>query len=379
MPYGETWRRQRSAFQRDMTPQKATSYVPLINASCKVLMHALLRSPEQFEENFYKYSGGIMLKICYGLSDERECDNVVKDLTKIWEASLAAAVPGTNLVDLVPSLDYLPDFLSPWRKDAVRVRDETRRIFTDLVQHVREKNKEKLRLDDLDLAFLTASVFEAGTDTTTATLSTFIMAAASYPSALVAAQAEIDRVCGDRPPTIDDVESLPFVKAMVKETMRWRPVVAGGVPHQATTTEDDYYNGMRIPAGALVIVNQYGMAMNQTMYGQKYNAEIFEPRRWTDRPEGVGDMFEANQGFGFGRRICPGRHLAVKTLFIAVANLCYWFDIRPRKGYSIDVHKFTSALVVHPEPFKCYIMPRTGRAAHIEKEAEAASELLSNL
>jgi len=70
--------------------------------------------------------------------------------------------------------------------------------------------------------------FEAGTDTTAAALSTFIVAAISYPDALKSAQAELDRVCGDRSPTMAEFEQCEYVRAMCKETLRWRTVTAGG-------------------------------------------------------------------------------------------------------------------------------------------------------
>jgi len=70
--------------------------------------------------------------------------------------------------------------------------------------------------------------FEAGTDTTAAALCTFILAAITYPEVFKAAQAEVDRVCGDHWPTMDDFDHLEYVRAMCKETFRWRTVTAGG-------------------------------------------------------------------------------------------------------------------------------------------------------
>ena len=51
-----------------------------------------------------------------------------------------------------------------------------------------------------------------------------------FPEALKGAHEELDRVVGpDRLPTFDDEEKLPYIRAMVKETLRWRPVaVLGG-------------------------------------------------------------------------------------------------------------------------------------------------------
>jgi cytochrome P450 len=64
-------------------------------------------------------------------------------------------------------------------------------------------------------------------------------------------QDEIDRVVGDdRMPTFDDIPDLPIVRAFYKETLRWRPVTAGGFPHRLM--KDDVYEGYFIPEGVNV-------------------------------------------------------------------------------------------------------------------------------
>jgi cytochrome P450 len=81
-----------------------------------------------------------------------------------------------------------------------------------------------------EFAWVTQAVFGAGSDTTAATLNTFILGITCFPETLVAAQEELDRVIGtERLPTFEDEEKLPYIRAMVKETLRWRPVaVLGG-------------------------------------------------------------------------------------------------------------------------------------------------------
>jgi cytochrome P450 len=70
----------------------------------------------------------------------------------------------------------------------------------------------------------------AGADTTAATLNSFVLAITVFPDALAGAHEELDRVVGpNRLPTFDDEDKLPYIRAMVKETLRWRPVaVLGG-------------------------------------------------------------------------------------------------------------------------------------------------------
>ena len=89
----------------------------------------------------------------------------------------------------------------------------------------------------------------------------------------------------------------------------------------STATEDDFFNGYRIPAGSIILANHWGMCfrlqllmclccgfanisydLSDKLYGQKYDTQLFEPRRWIDRPEGVGKIDEDHPTFGFARR-----------------------------------------------------------------------------
>lgn len=68
------------------------------------------------------------------------------------------------------------------------------------------------------------------------------------------AQEEIDRVLGpDQLPKMADREKLPYLEAVVKETLRWHPVAPMGLPHMSV--EDDMYEGFHIPKGSLIMAN----------------------------------------------------------------------------------------------------------------------------
>lgn len=71
--------------------------------------------------------------------------------------------------------------------------------------------------------------FEGATDTTTGLLKTYIVMSVSYPHVFKAAQAELDKICGDHPPTADDLFRSEYVKAMCKETLRWYGMFAFGI------------------------------------------------------------------------------------------------------------------------------------------------------
>ena len=83
---------------------------------------------------------------------------------------------------------------------------------------------------------------------TVSTLYGFFLAMVLYPEVQRKAQAELDSVIGqDRLPTLEDREQLPFIEAVVKETLRWNTVTPLGAPR--AVVEDDVYDGWLIPAG----------------------------------------------------------------------------------------------------------------------------------
>ena len=54
-----------------------------------------------------------------------------------------------------------------------------------------------------------------------------------YPNAMKIAQAELDRVVGrERAPNFSDRDTLPYIRAMVKEVLRWGVVVPLAIPRQ---------------------------------------------------------------------------------------------------------------------------------------------------
>ena len=80
------------------------------------------------------------------------------------------------------------------------------------------------------------------------------MAMACYPEVQKKARAELDAVVGpNRLPSWEDRDSLPYITAIAKESIRWQSVVPLGVPHRSLA--DDEYKGYYIPAGSTVIAN----------------------------------------------------------------------------------------------------------------------------
>ena len=84
------------------------------------------------------------------------------------------------------------------------------------------------------------------------TLQCFYLAMASYPEVQERAHAELDAIIGpQRLPTLADKPNLPYLRAVVKECLRWRPVAPLGFLH--ASVEENEYKGFRIPAGSAFV------------------------------------------------------------------------------------------------------------------------------
>ncbi|EEB94799.1 hypothetical protein MPER_06331, partial [Moniliophthora perniciosa FA553] len=133
------------------------------------------------------------------------------------------------------------------------------------------------------------------------------------------AQEEIDAVVGKgRLPNLGDRGRLPYVDAVYQEVMRWYPAVPMGVPHM--TTEPDEYNGYFIPQGAMVFANIWAMTHDEEVFSEPYD---FKPERFLNANTNINDVL----AYGFGRRICVGRHLADAVLWLSFASVLACFTI----------------------------------------------------
>ena len=112
--------------------------------------------------------------------------------------------------------------------------------------------KEEKFSDDL-AAYISGSLLQAGSDTTATILIGFVQAMVVFPDVAKKAQMELDRVCGDRMPDLNDVPNLPYIRACAKESLRWMPGFMLGIPH--SVTQDDTYMGYHIPRGSTVMMN----------------------------------------------------------------------------------------------------------------------------
>jgi len=147
----------------------------------------------------------------------------------------------------------------------------------------------------------------------------------AFPEVQRKAQAELDAVVGrDRLPTFADTPRLPYLSAVIREILRWRPSVPFGVSH--ALIDDDWYEGMFIPKGTVCVPNIWNCNHDRAVFGE--DADEFRPERHLDEHgELLSGPVETNKAghvtFGFGRRICVGKDLALEFLFISMARILW--------------------------------------------------------
>ena len=411
-PYNKEWTIRRKLLHHAMTPSALRLYKPVQEAEATRLCNQLLYSPQNWEQLLERFTSSIVFSIAYGHRIDSMQAKVLKERFEQMHFNAQLNVPGAYAVETFPILKYVPQALAPWKREIMekgkeaadgnielvdRVRDDIRRSkekgtpvaesLTKLLLGVREK--EHIPLSERDFSFVPASLFGAGSDTTASTLCSAFLAFVTHPSTLQTAQREVDAVVGaTRSPTFADASNMPYLNAVVKEVLRWRPVaVLGGTPHANTAA--DNYKGWHIPAGTTILGNSWAINLNDEYYTHPHT---FEPARflenslqekYSSHPNmdfGSSKTHPSKLGhssFGWGRRICPGAELATNSLTIALAKLIWAFDIRGIEGRKYDIFDYTQGFNSRPRSFECEVRVRGGeRKAVLERDMEGAMEVL---
>eukprot|EP00252_Welwitschia_mirabilis_P011234 TRINITY_DN2528_c0_g1_i2.p2 TRINITY_DN2528_c0_g1~~TRINITY_DN2528_c0_g1_i2.p2 ORF type:complete len:206 (-),score=21.20 TRINITY_DN2528_c0_g1_i2:279-896(-) len=182
-------------------------------------------------------------------------------------------------------------------------------------------------------------LFLAGTDTTQITVEWALSELIKNPSLMKKAQAEIDEAIGrERLLEETDVERLPYLQAVVKETLRIHPAVPL-LQHRAENTTE--IGGFVIPKGTSVIINNWAIARDPSAWKEPCE---FRPERFLQQNVDFrGRDFEFIP-FGAGRRICVGMPLANVIIHSVLGALIQSFDWHGEEDLDMD-YKF--AVTMH--------------------------------
>lgn len=163
-------------------------------------------------------------------------------------------------------------------------------------------------LDDLEIASEVADHFLAGIDTTSDTLMFLIWALslpenAHHQTRLIAEAKAIPSTSLDAhsSPTVEAADKLPFLDAVIKETLRLYAPLPASEPRQSSV--DGTVDGYGIPAGTVVSMAPYSLHRNAEVFPEPLK---FDPERWLGEEEKVTEMKRWWWAFSSGGRMCIG-------------------------------------------------------------------------
>ncbi|KAF7531274.1 hypothetical protein G7054_g9043 [Neopestalotiopsis clavispora] len=346
------------------------------------LLHDFLESPEEYRRHLERFTISIGSTIAFGKRSPSVDDPAVKTLLE-WFRDAVTAGSSLQLADwwpiLRPVIRGVPEIMNPIKKELNRLHFMELNLWKGMVNTVRDHMKqgrfypslcrdmilrsdtnEKDQLSEEEIWYNSGHAWAAATDTQSNTLIGFIKAQA---------RKEIDTVLGDqRLPEWSDRVNMPYLRGVQEETLRWAATTVTGGPMPHAVSKDDIYVGYKIPAGAGVMNCVWTINNDPQRYP---NPRDFNPLRYAPEDSVVeGFAVTTNYSkrphntFGAGRRICPGSHVAERTLFIAMSRLLWAYEFHPKKDRfgnikPIDRDAMLPGMVVGPIPFECEIVPRS--------------------
>lgn len=329
------------------------------------------------------------MKIIYGYSVETQgTDPLLAMINRMMQHFSQASPPLSWMVDILPILRHLPEgfpgagFRKTAREWAQNVRGVANIPYSfvkkqvnygthlpSYVSSVIERSDTLSAEDEHVIKYTAGAMYGGGSDTTVSTLNSFVLAMVLFPEVQRKAQEEIDQVTGgtERLPGFEDRERLPYVNALIKEALRWIPVISMGIPHSAD--EEIVYGGYRIPKGSYLLPATWWLLHDPQTYS---NPSVFDPTRFLE-PRNEPDP-EAH-AFGYGRRVCPGRYLAVDSLFITIVRMLATLKI----GKAVDEdgnemearYEILPGTLSFPRPFPYVVKTRSLAHADLIRSAEA--------
>ncbi|KAI5116387.1 hypothetical protein M0805_006559 [Coniferiporia weirii] len=392
--YGEKFRGARKMLSAEIGPRGVTGHYSLLLEEARLMARRLLdaQGAASRQQEVKLTSSRVLLMVGFGhqvqtLSIE---DPLVRHAEIVGEFLSDCTRSGKYLVDSFPILKYLPAWVPGcgFQKDAKKSREVLDWFLNVPFYDVKKKmangnalpcfvskslEKFATTKQDEELVKWTAGgIYGAGLDTTRSALDSFFLAMTMFPEAQAKAQEELDRVLGPGIlPTFADRKRLPYIEGVLKETLRWNPS-APLVTH--STVVDDEYKGFKIPACSMVVANTWAYTHDPETYADPL---IFNPGRYTPSQEPGSEKSPQTDprqyAFGYGRRTCPGMHLADAFLFITISTILTLFNISPeldKQGQPIlPKIVYSTGAVSHPPDFSCIVQKRSDAAEKLIRDA----------
>ncbi|KAH8093203.1 CyP450 monooxygenase [Cristinia sonorae] len=387
MPYNDRWRAHRRVFHQHFHRGTVDKYQSVQLQQVRALLSWILDDPTNTRKHVRQFVTSVIFFVAYGRKIASMDDEYVTLAEIAVDGVSQALVPGAWWVEFLPFLKHVPSWVpgTTSKKLAEKYRPHVINMINKPYEEVkvalvRTSHEKKYQGTEEEAKYeeiarnVTGIAYAAGADTTTSGCLTFLLAMAQFPKVQRRAQAELDRVVGPtRLPQFADFGQMPYIRAIVMETLRWLPVGPFGVPHMVIS--DDVYNGFHIPKGSLIVPDVWSILHNEEDYPEP---DEFKPERFLDEQGNVDPKVRdpATIAFGFGRRICLGRYFSNNTLSILIASILHVFDITAGvdvTGQAVELSTvMEGGAVLMPKDVPCGLKPRSATAAQMILTARIA-------
>ncbi|KAK9164028.1 hypothetical protein Syun_004930 [Stephania yunnanensis] len=291
-------------------------------------------------------------------------DNLIHTLRAFTVSEL---FPGWEFIDLMMGVQRgmrkaskdMDLLLSGWLEEH---RMEGRSVdgeedFVDVMINI-DRNAKLFSEHDVDSVVKATclDILIAARDTTSITLLWVITMLLNNPQVLKKVKEELDNQIGkDRHADEEDIKHLPYLQAVVKETLRLYPPSPLSLPHEASN--DCIVGGFHVPKGATLITNIWKIQRDPSIWPDPLE---FKPERFLTKNALVdfrGLHYELLP-FGSGRRMCVGTNLAAHIVHLTLARLFHEFEIETPNNAPIDMTEAPDTDLVRASPLSVLIRPR---------------------
>ncbi|CAN4088351.1 unnamed protein product [Withania somnifera] len=226
-------------------------------------------------------------------------------------------------------------------------------VFHDFVDVLLDKQTE-YKLNDLDIIAVLWEMIFRGTDTVAILLEWILARMVLHPDIQAKAQCEIDTTVGtDRPLSDSDLPNLPYLQAIVKETLRMHP--PGPLLSWARLAIHDTSIGPHlVPAGTTAMVNMWAITHDEKIWSQP---EVFMPERFLKEDVSITGSDLRLAPFGSGRRVCPGKTMGLATVQLWLAQMLQGFKWVP-SDIGVDLSECLKLSLEMKHPLVCKAFSR---------------------
>nr|ALT04746.1 CYP76 [Beta vulgaris] len=232
-----------------------------------------------------------------------------------------------------------------------KLKDVKDDVLSTLLKLVKD---EELNLDDVKHMLM--DLFLAGTDTTSITLEWAMTELLRNPEKMEKVQIELDKVLGkDSSLQESMISKLPYIQAIVKETLRLHPPTPFLIPHKAE--KDVLLCNYLVPKNSIIWVNLWSIARSPSVWP---NPESFSPERFLEMEIDIKGRDFKLIPFGSGRRMCPGMPLAYRMTHMLLATLLHSFNWKYGEASpkDIDMKEKFGLTLQKAQPLQAIPIPR---------------------